>query len=47
MKAVILGGGLRVHEYPDGRLAVFHGPRRLATFEANGSCKEENKSQAA
>ena len=38
---------VRVHEYPDGRLAVFHGPRRLATFEANGSCKEENKSQAA
>ena len=21
-----------VHEYPDGRMAVFHGPRRLATF---------------
>jgi hypothetical protein len=23
---------VRVHQYPDGRLAVFHGPRRLATY---------------
>jgi transposase len=38
---------VRVHEYPDGSLAVFHGPRRLATFEADGRHKEESKSEAA
>lgn len=27
---------VRVHEYPDGRLAVFHGPRRLARYSAEG-----------
>ena len=27
---------VRVHEYPDGTLAVFHGPRRLARFSAQG-----------
>jgi transposase len=28
---------VRVHEYPDGRLAVFHGPRKLADYDAGGS----------
>lgn len=28
---------VRVHEYPDGTLAVFHGPRRLARYRADGS----------
>ena len=27
---------VRVHEYPDGALAVFHGPRRLARYTADG-----------
>ncbi len=27
---------VRVHEYPDGRLAIFHGPRRLADYEPDG-----------
>ncbi|MGQ0662435.1 MAG: hypothetical protein ACT4P2_02405 [Pseudomonadota bacterium] len=27
---------VRVHEYPDGRLAVFDGPRRLACSDAQG-----------
>jgi hypothetical protein len=27
---------VRVHEYPDGRLAVFHGPRCLARYDAEG-----------
>ena len=26
-----------VHDYPDGRLAVFHGPRCLARYRADGS----------
>ncbi len=27
---------VRVHEYPDGTLAVFHGPRKLAHYGASG-----------
>ena len=27
---------VRVHQYPDGRLAVFHGPRRLADYDPDG-----------
>ena len=27
---------VRVHEYPDGTLAVFHGPRCLARYQAEG-----------
>ena len=27
---------VRVHEYPDGRLAIFHGPHRLAEYDAEG-----------
>ena len=28
---------VRVHEYPDGRLAIFHGPLRLADYELDGT----------
>jgi hypothetical protein len=28
---------VRVHEYPDGRLAVFWGPHRLGDYDAKGS----------
>lgn len=28
---------VRVHDYPDGTLAVFHGPRCLARYRADGS----------
>jgi len=28
---------VRVHAYPDGRLAIFHGPRRLADYAADGT----------
>jgi hypothetical protein len=28
---------VRVHEYPDGRLAIFDGPRRLAAFHPDGA----------
>ncbi len=27
---------VRVHEYPDGRLAVLWGPHRLADYDAEG-----------
>jgi len=33
---------VRVHEYPDGTLAVFHGPRRLARYAADGTPMREN-----
>jgi hypothetical protein len=29
-------GAVRVHRYPDGALAVFHGPRCLARYNAAG-----------
>lgn len=37
---------VRVHEYPDGRLAVFWGPHRLADYEANGAIVEPEKQAA-
>ena len=37
---------VRVHEYPDGTLAVFLGPHRLADYDTNGTCIEP-KRQAA
>ncbi len=39
---------VRVHEYPDGTLAVFHGPRRLARYQANGTLMDDTgKGRAA
>jgi transposase len=38
---------VRVHEYPDGGLAVFHGPRRLADYHGDGKIKEETPDQQA
>lgn len=38
---------VRVHAYPGGRLAIFHGPRRLADYDANGEeCKVRTKAAA-
>ena len=33
----------RVHEYPDGALAIFHGPRRLADYKPDGSLITPNR----
>ena len=40
---------VRVHEYPDGRLAIFHGPRCLARYQADGRLigESENAKTAA
>ena len=38
---------VRVHEYPDGTLAVFHGPRRLACYTAQGEPVDEPDKRAA
>ena len=38
---------VRVHHYADGALAVFHGPRRLARYDQNGSLLEDDAELAA
>ena len=38
---------VRVHEYPDGSLAVFHGPRRLARYDAAGALDGEGSDKCA
>jgi Integrase core domain. len=38
---------VRVHRYTNGSLAVFHGPRRLADYDAQGKLKENKKRKAA
>lgn len=38
---------VRVHSYPDGTFALFHGPRRLARYQADGSPLEHNQPAAA
>ena len=34
---------VRVHEYPDGRLAIFHGPHRLDDYDAAGNLRDDTK----
>ena len=36
-----------VHEYPDGRMAIFHGPRKLAAFSPDGKPELEPIKAAA
>jgi transposase len=38
---------VRVHEHPDGTFAIFHGPRCLARFHADGQPISEEKMAAA
>lgn len=38
---------VRVHRYPDGSLAIFHGPRKLANYHPNGQLKEVSEKDAA
>ncbi|TLN23358.1 ISNCY family transposase [bacterium] len=38
---------VRVHRYPDGSLAIFHGPRKLAAYQPNGLLKENSEKDAA
>jgi hypothetical protein len=37
---------VRVHEYPDGVLAVFWGPHRLADYDADGGIIETQRQAA-
>lgn len=38
---------VRVHRYPDGRLAIFHGPRCIGRYDANGVLQENAVASAA
>jgi transposase len=38
---------IRVHRYPDGRLGIFHGPRKLAEYDAKGKIRAELVNKAA
>lgn len=38
---------VRVHRYTDGSLALFHGPRKLANYDAQGLQKKTKKGEAA
>jgi transposase len=38
---------VKVHRYSDGRLAVFHGPRRLADYDERGCLLSPGKNKAA
>ncbi|NYZ15856.1 ISNCY family transposase [Azospirillum sp. RWY-5-1] len=38
---------VRVHRYPDGRLALFYGPRCIARYDAAGTLQEDAIPQAA
>ena len=38
---------VRVHEYPNGDLAVFHGPRCLAHYNAQGALIKKRRKMAA
>src|SRR5712691_4712550 len=34
---------VRLHEYPDGRLAIFHGPHCLAEYDDHGNLRDQPK----
>jgi hypothetical protein len=38
---------VRVHYYMDGSMAIFHGPRKLADYDKQGTLKELKKKKAA
>jgi hypothetical protein len=38
---------VRVHRYPDGMIAIFHGPRRIAEFHHDGTSVEPTRQIAA
>jgi transposase len=43
MRAHFVRARVRVHEYPGGDLAIFHGPRRLASYTADGGVIDNQK----
>jgi transposase len=43
LRAHFVRATVRVHEYPDGRLAIFHGPHRLADYDPEGNLRDDQK----
>jgi transposase len=43
LRAHFVRATVRVHEYPDGRLAIFHGPHRLADYDREGTPCDDAK----
>src|SRR5580765_651837 len=38
---------VRVHHYPDDTLALFHGPRQIGRYQADGTLIQEEQKKAA
>jgi transposase len=47
MRSHFVKARVRVHVYPDGSHAVFHGPRCIGRYDANGALKEGNDARYA
>ena len=47
VEALYVKARVRVHEYPDGTIAVFHGPRCLARYHADGQPIDSQTREAA
>ena len=47
LRAHYVKARVKVRQYPDGTLAIFHGPRRLARYDAEGRFEEETIKAAA
>ena len=43
MRAHFVRAVVRVHEYPEGRLAIFHGPHRLVDYHTVGNPSDDAK----
>ena len=43
LRAHFVRATVRMHEYPDGRLAILHGPHRLADYGPQGNLCDEVK----
>ncbi len=46
LRAHFVRATVRVHEYPDGRIAVFWGPHRLADYDASGRLLQHQRQAA-
>ncbi len=47
LRAHYVKARVKVRQYPDGTLAIFHGPRLLASYDAEGRFEEETMKAAA
>ena len=47
LRAHYVKARVKVRQYPDGTLAVFHGPRLVARYDADGTPTQGERLQAA